>query len=378
MRLQGWRQRGLLAAITIGLFMVAVPGATGKRATEAVRTAAQTSTIALGAYVADAPGPTDSLANYVTQVGVAPKIVMWFQSWAEPLFYSSQMPNVASVGAIPMITWEPWDGNPNTVAKYAPRNIVRGDFDSYIWASARMAAAYGKPMFIRFAHEMNGWWYPWSIGMNNNTPADYIAMWRHVVSIFRQAGANNVLWVWSPNIIGKYGSFDRFYPGDSWVDWVGLDGYNYPKAPWQSLGQLFGASYSDLSALTNKPMMIAEVSCSEVGGNKAAWIRSGLLQDVPDLLPRVRAVVWFDRDKVAEGEYNWSIDSSPSSLAAFQEVAHSPLYGGSPLTSGNRWLPWPLSRTGSTSIRGARGGGGHFGRRSRRSRHARSRHRRRR
>lgn len=286
--------------------------------------------IALGATIADAPRDPARLDAFANLVHGMPAIVMWYQAWSEPLFARADMEAVVARGATPMITWEPSDGtnNPNQPS-YALRTIADGQHDAYIRRSARLAAAWGKPFFVRFAHEMNGNWAPWGAGVNGNTAAEYIAAWRHVVTIFRQAGATNVIWVWSPNVDDhdRY-PFKKFYPGDAWVDWVALDGYNWgnvdPTAGWHSLGAIFGPSYDTLIRLTSKPVMIAETASAESGGNKASWIRQGLLIDVPKRLPRVRAVIWFDDSK----ETDWRVNSSKAALQAFRAVVASPLYSG--------------------------------------------------
>ena len=87
---------------------------------------------------------------------------------------------------------------------------------------------------------------------------------------------------------------------------------------------VFGPSYDELAAMTDKPMMIAETASAESGGDKAAWIKKGLLEDVPSRLPRVRAVVWFHENKEAD----WRIDSSAGSLAAYKQAAETPMYRG--------------------------------------------------
>jgi len=156
-------------------------------------------------------------------------------------------------------------------------------------------------------------------------------MWQHVVTIFRQQGATNVRWVWSPNAISEFSTFSPFdqnYPGDEYVDWVGIDGYNFGTAygsGWRTITEIFGTSYDALTAMTTKPIMIAEVGASEQGGNKAAWIQQGLLTEIPQRLPRVRALVWFD----VKRDIDYRVNSSLASLAAFQAVVRSPLYQGS-------------------------------------------------
>ena len=278
--------------------------------------------IALGVSVGEPSHPSD-LDAYVAAAGRSPAIVMWFQSFDEPLYWEDQMSAVESRGAVPMITWEPTHGGVGIPL----RSIASGSYDSYLKEAASAAAVWGKPMFIRFAHEMNLSVNPWGPGVDGNTPPDYIAAWRHVVTLFRDAGALNVSWVWSPNVnCGGDCPFDAFYPGDPWVDWVALDGYNYGAVhdvPWMSMAQVFGSSYDDLTVLTSKPVMIAETASTEAGGDKAAWITSGLLSDVPDRLPRVRAVVWFQRDSA---DTDWRVNSSPTAAAAFRAAATSPVY----------------------------------------------------
>jgi hypothetical protein len=179
-------------------------------------------------------------------------------------------------------------------------------------------------VLIRFGHEMNGNWYGWS-----GNPTAYVEAWRHVVSVFRQVGASNVKWVWSPNVDNGSYPFAAYFPGDSWVDYVGLDGYNWGTAgigvnKWQSLAQVFTSSYEQITQLSSKPVMITEMSSSEAGGDKASWITTGFLHTIPEHFPRVTAVIWFDRNQ----EEDWRIASSSASLEAYRQVVSSSLYGG--------------------------------------------------
>jgi len=290
-------------------------------------------TIALGAYVESAP-EYDTLPEYISTVGTAPKVLMWYRNWANgpnPAFTPSDLDVAYNHGAMPLISWQPLDGEASdSQPAYSCVNIVAGRYDDFITTWARAAAAYHKPFYLRFAHEMNGDWYPWGTAPSNpngNTPVQYVSMWRHVVTIFRQQGATNVRWVWSPNAISEYStfsSFDQNYPGDEYVDWVGIDGYNFGTtygSGWRTITEIFGTSYDVLTALTAKPIMIAEIGASEQGGDKAAWIRQGLLTEVPRRLPRVRALIWFD----VKRDIDYRVDSSSAALAAFYAVTQSSL-----------------------------------------------------
>lgn len=292
-----------------------------------------TTAVALGAFIANAPGDPSQIDAYTSMVGVTPAIVMWYQDWAtagNSAFDPVKMDAVANRGAMPMITWEPWDpaAGVNQPA-YRLGAITSGAHDDFVRQWARAAAGWRRPLYLKFAHEMNGDWYPWAANANGNSAAQYSAMWKHVRAIFLQEGATNVRWVWSPNVMYNGStSFTQIYPGDAAVDWVGLDGYNFGTSQswsrWTTFADLFGPSYDAIAQMTRKPMLIGEMGSSELGGDKAAWITQGLLSDVPKRFPRLHAIIWFDANK----ETDWRVNSSSASLAAFSAAAKSPTYGG--------------------------------------------------
>lgn len=273
------------------------------------------------------------LDTYARQVGSMPAIVNVGSDWATyPNFDPAVMNNIRARGAMPMYSWLPENYDmPNYEPQpvYSLANIINGHFDSYIWQFALAAKAWDHPFFLRFAHEMNGNWYPWGTGKGNpdhNTPAQYIAAWRHVHDIFKLAGATNVLWVWCVNTDFPGSTpISQDYPGNAYVDWVALDGFNWGDTPghhWESMAQVFGPIYSEVTKLTNKPLMIAETGSAETGGNKASWITKGFFSDLPQKLPLVRAVMWFNEDLLP----NIAVNSSTASLVAFRTVVAAPLF----------------------------------------------------
>jgi len=143
-----------------------------------------------------------------------------------------------------------------------------------------------------------------------------------------------VRWVWSPCInCSGCSSFSSVYPGNSYVDWVALDGYDWGTtlsgSSWQSMAQVFGPSYNAVTALApTKPFMSSEVSSAEKGGSKAEWIRNAFNRDIPNRLPKTKAVVWFSADFTAAGETDWHVNSSYASLQAYKEVAALTSYQG--------------------------------------------------
>lgn len=289
-------------------------------------------TVALGAFIPDAPGDPAAIDAFADRVGRTPAVVLWYQHWggASAYFDPALLDMVIARGAMPMITWEPWVPNGGVdQPAYSLAAIARGDFDDYVDSWAVALAADGRTVYLRFGHEMNGTWYPWAAGVNGNTAADYVAAWRHVRGRFTAVGAINVRWVWSPNVaFGGSTAMTDLYPGDAYVDWLGLDGYNWGTSQswsrWQSFAQAFGASYATITATARKPVMIAETASTELGGDKAAWISAAFAHAIPTEFPLVRAVVWFDADK----ETDWRIDSSEAALAAYRLVAADPAYRG--------------------------------------------------
>jgi beta-mannanase len=280
--------------------------------------------------------PETALDRFAAETGASAKIAMYYRDWSEgwptALIDPHTIAPIVASGAVPMITWEPFlsSAPPQSAqAEYAPSRIAAGAFDPYIWRAAREAAAYGRPFFLRFAEEMNGGWSSWGVKPGSSAAA-YVAMWRHVVSIFRAAGATNVRWVWSPNVYGANGvaAFAPYYPGDAWVDDVGLDGYNWGgvnDSAWLSFGQVFGASYEAMTKLTSKPLLITETASSELGGSKPEWI-AGIRSALFTRMPRVRALIWFDTSK----ETNWTVGSSPASLRAFRGLVAAGTFSGTP------------------------------------------------
>jgi hypothetical protein len=154
-------------------------------------------------------------------------------------------------------------------------------------------------------------------------------MWRHVHDIFYGAGATNVNWVWCPNIdpTNAWAPVSSLYPGDAYVDWTCLDGYN-GNVPWSSFNSLFASTYNQITGTIapTKPMIVGETASTETGGSKAQWI-SDMLNVLPTNFPKIRGLLWFDVSLIGPGGFtDWPIESSNSSAAAFAQGIANPLY----------------------------------------------------
>ena len=231
----------------------------------------------------------------------------WYQQWlsGERRFRPDWALRTFRQGAMPMVTWEPWSapqGEIHTALQpdISLQRIVDGAHDAYIRTYARTVAAYGQPVLLRLAHEMNGNWYPWGVFTNGNTPELYVQAWRHVHRIFDAAGADNVSWIWSINNLegrpGENNDLDEYYPGSRWVDWSRPAGSTGARPTAGARGgtadSLFGATHQALSAF-GKPIMISEIGTTDSGGDPYSWIGQ-TLETLRTGYPLLRAVVFYD------------------------------------------------------------------------------------
>jgi mannan endo-1,4-beta-mannosidase len=237
-----------------------------------------------------------------------------FSTWIDTLNY------VDSKNAINLLTIEPKKFNGTD---YNTNEINKGNLDEYFNNLAKEMKNWnnGKEIWVRFMHEVNGNWYGWSIGDSRvNTNKSYINAYRRIVDIFRKNNAYNVKFIYNINSenIGRNASFLGAYPGDNYVDYVSIDGYNWGTSTyfgsWKSFDQIFKLPYETLVKNTTKPVIIAEFASTELGGDKAAWIADALTKIKSDSYSRVISAVWFNENK----ETDWRIQSSTNSLNAYK------------------------------------------------------------
>src|SRR3954468_12382075 len=317
--------RTLLVTSAIVLALVAAMTGGSSIATSAIAAGRDGASTARGATV---HRPTlfglnvpslEALDQSESTLRARPAIIGTFADWEHaPDFPIALARAINSRGAVPLISWEPWDwdGGPEQPA-YALRRIVAGDHDALIDRWAAQVAAYRRPVLLRFAPEMNGDWRPWSIGVSGNRAQDYVATWRHVRERFARAGAANAIWVWNP-IIAYDGStpLRELFPGADQVDWLAVDGYNWGATRnwgWQSYDDIFAPTLKALHKLApRRPLMIAETG-SAPGRRKPSWVTNTLTSARAD---GVDAVVWFEFAK----ETDWRLSASAAVAKAARTV----------------------------------------------------------
>lgn len=283
--------------------------------------------------VVDGPERTEPLAFGVTTpggataaaeldaveaaVGERPSLVLTYADFTTPPPVAD-LDAVAARGAVPVVTWEPWDWDAPDSGAFDLAAVAAGAHDPHLRQWADALRTWGRPVQLRFAHEQNGDWYPWAVGVSGTTAADHVAAFRHVVEVFDAQGAGNVQFVWNPNVRFPGSSpMAETWPGTRYVDRVALDGYNWgtssPGHRWQEPEEVFGDSLGELRELApGIPITVTEVASAEEGGDKAAWVTD--LVAYLDEQADVAAFVWFDHDKEAD----WRIASSPASAAAMR------------------------------------------------------------
>jgi Glycosyl hydrolase family 26 len=299
----------------------------------------------IGPQLTGTPAPEDmgAVTKFEELTKKPLSILETFSSWAScpgssptcqptAAFPRPQFEAMRGYGAIPLYSWaSEGTGEAAAQPEFQLADIISGKFDPYIRKWAGEAKAWGHPFFLRFDWEMNGNWFPWSESVDGNQPGEYVTAWRHVYDIFTEVGATNAGWVWCPyvNPNGNLQSPVTLYPGDAYVDWTCLDGYNRgttasPTAPYRSFDYLFGANYREIteSVAPTKPMLLGEIATSEHGGSKAQWIED-MFAALPTAYPKVRAMLWFD---YYDQGNDWPLETSAAATAAFAAGISDPRY----------------------------------------------------
>ncbi len=263
----------------------------------------------LGVYSPSASDPRPGGIRLRRYGDASPRIVHRFQQWQGDDRYLNLdwADQVTTAGAVPMITWEPWRKPPDSVIDSDQHpgllgDIASGRYDRYLTRWAKDAARFREPLIMRFMHEMNGYWYPWQANGNGNTPADFKAAFRHVHRVFDAHRATNVSWVFSIDSLAggpptSLAELETYYPGDRYVDWVGLSGFNWGPESFYPTERSFLSTFEpavEVVEQLGKPVMLSEIGTSALSLDPAGWLASAL-SDVAQL-PAVKSIVWFDAD----------------------------------------------------------------------------------
>ena len=260
----------------------------------------------LGVYETGPPHTYKPVAEFAKVVGQQPNLVGYYSGWGEP-FQGSFAETVHGHGAATILQMDP------TYASISL--IVAGGYDSYLRSFADSVRDFGQPVVIGFGHEMNANWYSWGYG---HVPrSTFVAAWRHIVTLFRGQGADNVTWLWTLQADEPgTGPVASWWPGAAYVTWVGIDGYYY--RPSDTFVSVFGQTIAQVRAFTDKPVLLSETAVGPEAGQSVK---------ISDLFAGMReygtlGLVWFDIAQ-DDGIYhqNWRIEDSPAAEVAFRRAA---------------------------------------------------------
>ncbi len=235
----------------------------------------------LGVFEDDSPPSYAPIAEFESAAGKEPNLIGYYSGWAEP-FPTSFAASMHSHGVIPFVQIDP------TYASVS--GIADGAYDGYLRQYGDAVADFGHPVVIGFGHEMNAKWYSWGYGTVQ--PSTFVAAWRHIVTVFRSEGADNVTWLWTLQADEPgTGPISAWWPGAAYVTWVGIDGY-YSK-PTDSFGRVFATTINQVREITDKPILLSETAVGRSADQ---------LADILDLFRgmaqyRTLGLVWFDKDQ---------------------------------------------------------------------------------
>ena len=260
----------------------------------------------LGVYETGALNTYQPVADFTTAVGRQPNLVGYYSGWGEP-FQISFAATAREHGAATLLQWDPTDASVTSVAA--------GHDDKYLRSFADSVRDFGHPVVMGFGHEMNAYWYSWGYG---HLPAStFVAAWRHIVTLFRSQGADNVTWLWTLQADEPgTGPIAAWWPGAQYVTWVGIDGYYYHS--FETFSSIFGKTIAQVRMFTRLPVLLSETAVGPQAGQAAK---------IPDLFTGMRqygllGLVWFDVPQ-HQGIYHqdWHIEDNLAAEKAFRSEA---------------------------------------------------------
>jgi hypothetical protein len=264
----------------------------------------------LGAFEAGAPPSYAPIATFTKAAGKQPNIIGYYSGWAEP-FNSSFAKVLHTHGIIPFVQIDPTDASITAIAA--------GYYDPYLRSYAESIRDFRHSVIIGFGHEMNASWYSW--GYQHVPPVTFVAAWRHIVTLFREEGADNVTWLWTvQSDLATTGPIQQWWPGSQYVTWVGIDGYY--EQPSSTFANVFVKTIDQVRTFTREPVLLSETA---VGQDVNAVIK------IHDLFTGLIAyktlgLVWFDVAQHGSLTHqDWRIEDNGQAEIAFALATHENL-----------------------------------------------------
>jgi mannan endo-1,4-beta-mannosidase len=259
----------------------------------------------LGAFEPGTPPGYSAIAQFTQAAGKQPNLIEYYSGWAAP-FDTSFAQMLRKHGIIPFVQIDPTDASVAAIAD--------GAYDPYLRTYADSVRNFRQAVVIGFGHEMNAPWYSWGYG--HVSPATFVAAWQHIVTVFRQEGAENVTWLWTLEADeAGTGPVSAWWPGPQYVTWIGIDGYYYYAS--DTFASIFGKTINQVRGFTSKPVLLSETAVGPASNPV-----SNILNLFKGMLAyRTLGLVWFDKDQQGEGgidHQDWRIENDPLAQPSFQ------------------------------------------------------------
>ena len=268
-----------------------------------------------GVYVGD---EEQSIKDFEQAVGKKPQFEMVFVHWgSDPDFPLRYARHVRDEGKALVIFWEALDYRRDYFDQpgYGFDQVLSGALDPYFKNFRDEAVAYGAPIILVPYSEFNGNWFPWGGTLGNNSPEKYVSAYRHLRGFF--VDVPNVQFAWVANNKNvpdiPQNALERYYPGDQYVDVVGVNGFNYGGSSEQTFDQLFGDVLRRLTAY-EKPIYVFSMGTAN-GPGKPSWIKNALAFELYKY-PEVKGWLWFNVKK----ERDWRVTADSAALSAFRDA----------------------------------------------------------
>ncbi len=200
--------------------------------------------------------------------------------------------------------------------------IARGDFDSDLANWGKQAARFGTPLISEFGTEMNGSWFSWNARWNGKKHGAELfkKAYRHIIKVTRKAGASNIVWVFhvnnEDNPVKKWNRFEAYYPGDKYIDWLGVSIYS-AQTPYETYTMAFTKSLPEVMArfakmAPAKPVIIAEFGTDirNPHENAARWADAALAMILSGKWPKLIGFSWWNE--------TWPNDDDPTRASDFR------------------------------------------------------------
>ena len=257
----------------------------------------------LGTFEPGAPSDYGAVASFARTANRQPNLVGYYSGWTQPFDMASAR-MLQAHGAVPFVQIDPTAASIN--------GIANGTYDDYLRSYADSVRNFRHAVVIGFGHEMNASWYPW--GYKRVPAATFVGAWRHIVTLFRKEGAENVTWLWTLQAVEPgTGPIASWWPGAQYVTWVGIDGFYY--RPSDTFASVFGKTITQVRTFTSKPVLLSEIAVGPAAGQFAK------IQDLFHGMAKYKTLglVWFDKTQHGSiFHQDWRLADNPFAQISFR------------------------------------------------------------